>query len=142
LGRPFDLRAVPLLRARFVELREDVLALLLTMHHIVSDAWTGGILRAEIRALYGAFRDGEPSPLPEPAIQYADYAAWQRRWLSGEVLQAQLDYWSNQLAGVPPLELPTDRPRPPVASLHGGQRTALLSKTLLDAVRAVGRPEG
>ena len=87
---------------------------MVTMHHAVSDGWSIGILIRELSALYQSFLLGQPSPLPELAIQYADYAVWQRNWLEGAVLEAQLDYWTRQLAGVPDLELPTDRPRPPV----------------------------
>ena len=84
---------------------------MVTMHHAISDGWSIGILIRELSALYESFLLGEPSPLPELPIQYADYAVWQRNWLQGEVLEAQLDYWTKQLAGVPDLELPTDRPR-------------------------------
>ena len=76
--------------------------LLLTLHHIVSDGWSTAILVRELQMLYAAFHEGKPSPLPELAIQYADYAIWQREWLQGETLQEHLAYWTNQLAGVPP----------------------------------------
>jgi hypothetical protein len=86
--------------------------LLIAMHHIVSDAWTRGILNRELALLYGAFSRGEPSPLAELPIQYADYAEWQRSWLTGEALERQLAYWKQQLTGAPALlELPIDRPR-------------------------------
>ena len=89
--------------------------LLVTMHHIVSDGWSMGVLVRELAALYAAFAGGRPSPLPELPIQYADFAAWQRGGCSGEVLASELAYWRGQLAGLPPaLELPTDRPRPAV----------------------------
>ena len=112
------------------------------MHHAVSDGWSIGILIRELSALYGSFRLGEPSPLAEPVVQYADYAAWQRKWLEDEGLEAQLKYWTRQLAGVPQLELPTDRPRPLIASQRGGERTAMLPKATLEALRALGRGEG
>ena len=115
---------------------------MVTMHHAISDGWSIGILIRELSALYQSFLLGQPSPLPELAIQYADYAVWQRNWLQGAVLEAQLDYWTQQLAGVPDLELPTDRPRPPVASQRGGERSTTLPKTTLEAVRALGRHEG
>ncbi|HEX8202153.1 MAG TPA: amino acid adenylation domain-containing protein, partial [Isosphaeraceae bacterium] len=113
-ARPFDLARGPLVRAGLFRLGEAEHVVAVTMHHIVSDGWSIGVLVREVAALYDAFRRGAPSPLPEPALQYADYAAWQRRWLQGEVLQTQLDYWAGQLAGVPALELPADRPRPSV----------------------------
>ena len=87
------------------------------------------IFRRELAALYEAFRAGEPDPLPPLAVQYADFAVWQRAWLTGEVLDGQLAYWRGQLAGAPVLELPADRPRPPVRSTAG-------------AVVAVHRPGG
>ncbi len=111
--RPFDLARGPLLRAVFLRLAPAEHALLLTMHHIVSDGWSMGVLVREISALYGAARAGSPSPLPELPIQYADFAVWQRGWLRGEVLERQLAYWREKLAGVPAtLDLPTDRPLP------------------------------
>ena len=94
-----------------MRLGEEEHIVLVTMHHIVSDGWSIGILIREVSALYEAFRKGETSPLDEPPVQYADYAVWQRGWLEGEVLQAQVDYWTSRLAGLSPLELPTDRPR-------------------------------
>jgi non-ribosomal peptide synthetase component F len=113
-----------------------------TMHHAISDGWSIGILIRELSALYQSFLLGEPSPLPELAIQYADYAVWQRKWLEGAVVEAQLDYWTKQLAAVPDLDLPTDRPRPPGMSERGAERSAILPKTKLEAVRALGRHEG
>ena len=87
--------------------------MLLTMHHIVSDGWSMGVLLNEVAALYAAFSRGEPSPLAEPVIQYADYAVWQREWLQGEVLDKQVSYWRQHLEGAPALlELPADKPRP------------------------------
>ncbi len=111
--RPFDLAAGPVIRARLLDVADADHVLLVALHHIASDAWTGALLDREITALYAAFREGAPSPLPDLALQYVDYAAWQRRRLSGDTLRTQLDYWKAQLAGAPPaLELPTDRPRP------------------------------
>ena len=112
------------------------------MHHIISDAWSLGVLVREVSALYDAFRRGEHSPLPEPNIQYADFAAWQRSWLSGDVLRRQLDYWTGQLSGIAPLELPTDRPRPAAPTGAGGERYAIIPREQFDAVRALGREEG
>ena len=103
----------PLIRGRLVRLADDDHVLLVTMHHIVSDGWSRGVLTRELGALYAAFRRGEPDPLPALPVQYADYAAWQRRWVEGDVLQEQEEYWTETLAGAPELlELPTDHPRP------------------------------
>src|SRR5215210_5436510 len=116
-GRPFDLEQAPLLRPALLRLACEKHLLLITMHHIVSDAGSVDLLVGELASLYRAFRAGEPSPLPELSVHYADYAAWQRRWLRDEVLEEQLAYWRQQLAGAPPsLELPTDRLRPAVPS--------------------------
>src|SRR3712207_2972579 len=99
------------------------------MHHIVSDGWSMGLLVKELAALYEAFSQGKPSPLPELPVQYADYAAWQRKWLSGEVLEEQLGYWRKQLEGAPPaLELPTDKPRPAVRTYRGESRHVMWPK--------------
>ncbi len=118
---PFDLTRGPLLRVKLLRLAEDEHVLLMTMHHIVTDGWSIGLLVREMSALYKAFIGGCPSPLPELPVQYADFAAWQRRWLSGEVLEAQLSHWKKQLEGAPAiLELPTDRPRPAVQAYNGG----------------------
>ncbi|HEU4457225.1 MAG TPA: condensation domain-containing protein, partial [Longimicrobium sp.] len=140
---PFDLATGPLFRAALVRVEEAEHILLLALHHVVSDGWSIGVLLTELSALYGAFSRGEPSPLPELAVQYPAYAAWQRQWLSGEALEAQLAYWRGALAGAPPrLELPTDRPRPAVQSHRGGIEAALLPRDAADAVLALGRREG
>ncbi|HEY4575090.1 MAG TPA: amino acid adenylation domain-containing protein, partial [Thermoanaerobaculia bacterium] len=132
---PFDLARGPLLRALLVRLGPHDHRLALTMHHIVSDGWSIGVLRRELQALYGAAAAGRPSPLPEPAVQYADFAVWQRRWLAGGEQEAQLAWWRQTLAGDPPaLDLPTDRPRPPVRSLRGGLETLPLGPALSAAV--------
>src|SRR5437879_5839149 len=117
--RPFDLVNGPLLRLRLLQLAEQEHELLVTMHHIVSDGWSMGVLVQEVNALYSAYVGGEESPLPELAIQYADYAVWQRQWLSGRRLEEQLEYWRRQLAGLMPLELPTDHSRPPRLTTQG-----------------------
>jgi len=112
--KPFDLVRGPLLRAHLVLLAEQRQLLLFCMHHIITDGWSLNVLRRELDALYNAFRSGQPSPLPELPLQYADFALWQRDWLQGEVLRKQLDYWRRQLADLPRLDLPTDHPRPAV----------------------------
>ena len=141
--RPFDLERGPVLRVRLLRLGPEDHVLLAVLHHIVSDASTQGVLYDELERLYAAFRAGLPSPLPELPVQYADYAAWQRQWLSGELLERQLDWWKAHLAGAPAaLELPTDRPRPPVMSHRGGRRSIVLSAELRRALHALARREG
>ncbi len=145
---PFDLERGPLLRIRLLRLRgpgagEEEHGLLATVHHIVSDGWSQGLLLQELTALYAAFAAGRPSPLPELPIQYADFAAWQRDWLRGEVLEAQLAYWRRQLAGAPAvLELPIARPRPTLPGLRGEHEAVDLSAGLADALAALAKDEG
>jgi amino acid adenylation domain-containing protein len=140
--RPFDLAAGPLLRCTLLRLAENEHVLLLTMHHIVSDGWSMGVFIREMVLLYQAFTNGQPSPLPELPIQYADYAAWQREWLQGEALEQQVTYWKHQLAGVPVLELPTDRPRPAKLTYQGTTLSFQLSESLKTALQALCRREG
>ncbi len=141
--QPFDLAAAPLLRARLFALDAEEHLLLVSMHHIASDGWTMNLLTGEIAALYQAFAAGEPSPLPELPIQYADYARWQRQWLEGAVLTAQLAYWKRKLAGAPAsLSLPADRPRPPVPSHRGGRRSFALSADLSRALKQLSAQKG
>src|SRR6185436_14336265 len=114
-GRPFDLARGPLLRGGLLRLAEGDHVVTLTLHHIVSDGWSMGILVRELTALFPVFAADRPSPLPELPVQYADFAAWQGSWLQGEILESEISFWRRQLAGLPPrLELPTDRPRPAV----------------------------
>ncbi|WP_394831236.1 non-ribosomal peptide synthase/polyketide synthase [Pendulispora rubella] len=140
--RPFDLAKGPLLRTTLLRLAPEEHVLLLTMHHIVSDGWSTGVLVQEIAALYGAFLQGAPSPLPDLALQYADFAAWQRQWLSGSVMQKHLDYWSAQLANASTLELPTDRPRPSVQTFRGRTQPVLLPAPLTEALLRLSRERG
>jgi amino acid adenylation domain-containing protein len=141
--QPFDLTTEPLLRVQLLRLDEAEHVLLLTMHHIVSDGWSLGVLMRELAVLYEAFSTGKPASLPELPIQYADFALWQREWLSEEVLESQLGYWKQQLGGeLPVLELPTDRPRPPVQTYRGAKQSFELSKDLTDALKALSRREG
>ncbi|MEP7123627.1 MAG: non-ribosomal peptide synthase/polyketide synthase, partial [Byssovorax sp.] len=142
-NRPFDLARGPLLRVKLLRLAPEDHVLLLTLHHIVSDAWTRGILNTEIGTLYEAFREGRPALLAELPIQYADYAHWQRRWLDGEVLDKQLDYWKTALDGAPRvLELPADRPRPPVSTHQGAHLGFTLPPELSAGLLALSRREG
>ncbi|HEX2092659.1 MAG TPA: amino acid adenylation domain-containing protein, partial [Longimicrobiaceae bacterium] len=140
---PFDLSAGPLLRATTVRLGEADAAVLFTMHHIASDGWSMGILVREISTLYSAFTRGEEARLPELPVQYADYAAWQREWLSGEVLEREIGWWREQLSEAPALlELPTDRPRPAVASDVGAVLGLAVPAKITAALRALSRREG
>ncbi|HEV3075797.1 MAG TPA: amino acid adenylation domain-containing protein, partial [Thermoanaerobaculia bacterium] len=121
--RPFDLARGPLFRPRLLRLAERRHLWLGILHHIVADGWSLGILMRELRAAYGALARRREPRLPALPVQYADYAAWQRRWLAGEVLAAAIGYWRERLAGLPPrLELPTDRPRPPLETAAGDTR--------------------
>ncbi|MEP7242923.1 MAG: amino acid adenylation domain-containing protein [Gammaproteobacteria bacterium] len=143
IQRPFDLSEGPLLRASLLKLSAREHVLLLTIHHIVFDGWSWGVLHAELGALYDAFSQGRASPLPEPALQYADYAIWQRQSLQGEPLREQMQYWSERLHGAPPqLQLPTDRPRPAVESFKGAELKFELPATLVEALKNLGRREG
>ena len=139
----FDLAAGPLFRARLLRLGAEEHVLLLNMHHIVSDGWSIGVLVKELSALYTAYAQGQPSPLADLPIQYADYAVWQREWLQGEVLQEQLQYWREQLQGAPAvLELPTDHPRPAVQSFRGGQQQVTLPVAVAEGLKELSRREG
>ena len=140
--RPFDLVHGPLLRTMVFRLSVQEHLLLLTMHHIVIDAWSLGIFLREISTLYRAFTLDEPDPLPSLPIQYADFAVWQRQWLQGEVLANHLSYWKKQLSGVRALELPTDRPRAAVQSRLGARQSVLLPQALCEQLRALSRKEG
>ncbi|RKH36646.1 amino acid adenylation domain-containing protein, partial [Corallococcus sicarius] len=141
--RPFNLERGPLLRALLLKLGDTEHVLVLNIHHIVSDGWSVGVLVREIAALYAAFLQGRPSPLPELPVQYADYSAWQRNWLRGPVLDAQLDYWRGQLTGAPAhLELPTDKQRPARQSFLGAVAPVRLPRELSDAVEALAKREG
>ncbi len=125
--RPFDLGLGRLLRSSLVNLDGGESLLLLTLHHVIGDGWSLRVLAHELGELYGAAAAGRPSPLPEPAIQYGDYAVWQRRWLRGELLAAEIAHWRTRLAGAPPvLNLPLDHPRAAVASDRGGSRSVEL----------------
>jgi amino acid adenylation domain-containing protein len=141
-ARPFDLARGPLLRAALLRLDGEAWVLLLDLHHVVSDLWSMEVLVRESTALYEAFAQGLPSPLPELPIQYADFAAWQRGWLQGDVLERQLFYWRGELAGAPTLlELPTDRPRPPVRTFRGAVLTDLFPAELGEALRRTSQKQ-
>ncbi|MEK6283892.1 MAG: amino acid adenylation domain-containing protein, partial [Acidobacteriota bacterium] len=133
--RPFQLANGPLLHASLLQLADDEYIALLTMHHIASDGWSMNVLIRELTTLYVAFLEGKPSPLPELPIQYADFAHWQREWLQGEVLEKQLAYWKQQLADLPVLELPSDRPRPAVQTFNGAQYSFVIDENLTGSLK-------
>ena len=139
---PFDLERGPLVRVSLVRLADGERVLLVTFHHIVADGWSMAIFFRELAALYAAFAAGGPSPLPELPIQYADFADWQRRRLAGEHLDRQLDYWRRQLAGVVSLDLPTDRPRPPVQRFEGGKLPFRLPLAPTAGLRELAQRQG
>ncbi len=138
----FNLRTGPLIRCSVITRGPADCVLLLSMHHIVSDGWSMGILARELTALYQAFALGQSNPLPELEIQYADYSVWQRETFQGDELQDELSYWRDKLLGLPQLELPTDKPRPDTASFRGAAHLVDLGPKLSAAARAVGRPLG
>ena len=141
--QPFDLARGPLLRVTLLRLRDKEHVALLTMHHIVSDAWSMGVLMQEIAALYPAFAAGRPSPLPELPIQYADFAIWQRQQLQGEVLEGHLSYWRKQLGGeLPVLQLPSDRPRPRIQTFRGATLSFELPAELTASLRTLSQSAG
>ena len=142
-ARPFDLAAGPLLRAHLVRLGVEDHLLSLTMHHVVSDGWSMGVLVRELSRLYAAEASGEPHGLAPLPIQYVDFAHWQRQWLQGQVFQDQLGHWMRSLEGdLPVLELPTDRPRPAVQSLAGANEMFVLPSTLTAALKALSQRLG
>ena len=143
--RPFDLGGGDLLRLTLLRLNGEGSdhAALFVLHHIISDGWSTGVLVREVMAIYEAFAAGRPSPLPELAIQFADFAVWQREWLTGEVLERQLAYWKARLTGAPAfLDLPTDRPRPALQSTAGASRRVHFAASLVGPVTALSRREG
>ncbi|HCT06255.1 MAG TPA: non-ribosomal peptide synthetase, partial [Pseudomonas sp.] len=140
---PFDLERGPLLRGRLVVMADDHHVLLLTLHHIVSDGWSMGVLTRELMALYQAFSHGLQDPLPALPIQYGDFAVWQRLWLSGEVLHRQSTYWQQALAGAPALlTLPTDRPRPAQQDYAGSSVDVRLDERLTAGLKALSQRHG
>ncbi|HXM35036.1 MAG TPA: amino acid adenylation domain-containing protein, partial [Pyrinomonadaceae bacterium] len=145
---PFDLARGPLLRLALARLDEEDHLLVLTMHHIVSDGWSIGVFLRELISLYNAFASGNSPELPELPVQYVDFAAWQRKSLGegegagSEALRKQLEYWRTQLAGAPALiDLPTDRPRPPIRSFRGAKHPMTISKETTDGLKELARAE-
>lgn len=140
--RPFDLTRGPVFRASLLRLSEREHVLILNVHHIVADGWSLGVLTRELAVLYEAFSQGYPSPLPPLPVQYADFVLWQRQWMRGPEMRAQLAYWTRQLRGLPVLQLPTDRPRPQILSYRGRHIPLRLSRPLSQALRALAQQEG
>ena len=142
-GAPFDLERGPLIRGRLIRLAADDHVLLVTMHHIVTDGWSMGVLFGEICALYAAHREGRAPDLAPLPVQYADYAAWQRRWVEGDVLREQSDYWRRTLGGAPELlELPIDHPRPARMDHAGARAPVALDEELTAGLKALSRRHG
>jgi amino acid adenylation domain-containing protein/non-ribosomal peptide synthase protein (TIGR01720 family) len=141
-ARPFDLSRPPVVRAQMVKLSEGDHVLLVTLHHVSTDGWSMDVLSAEIAELYGSIAGGRPARLPALPVQYADFAAWQRGWLHGELLEGQLAWWRAHLAGAPPvLELPLDRPRPPAQTYRGSREELVLPPEIVEPLQALGRRE-
>lgn len=140
--QPFDLARGPLLRTHLIQLDDQEFRLLLTIHHIVSDGWSMGLLYREIAILYQAFANGTSSPLGELAVQYADFASWQRFWLEEEAQKGHLAYWKQQLGNaLTPLHLPIDRPRPVLPTFSGGVESLILPAPLTAAIKALSLRE-
>ncbi|MBH8554256.1 amino acid adenylation domain-containing protein [Nostocaceae cyanobacterium CENA357] len=140
--KPFDLTTDLLLRAILLQLGEQEHVLVLVMHHIVSDGWSMRVMIREFAALYDAYSQGKPSPLPELPIQYADFALWQHQWLQGEIREKQLTYWRQKLIGAAAvLDLPTDHPRPPVQSFRGAIESVKLSASLTQKLKFLSQQQ-
>ncbi|HEY2963727.1 MAG TPA: amino acid adenylation domain-containing protein [Pyrinomonadaceae bacterium] len=143
LDQPFDLETGPLVRLAVIRHSDREHTVLCVLHHIVSDGWSRGILIREVSALYQAFSRGEASPLPELKVQYGDFAVWQREQLQGETLERELTFWKEELASAPPLlDLPTDRPRPPVQTYRGAAELFTLSPELSQRLKALNQKQG
>jgi hypothetical protein len=140
--RPFDLERGPLVRGSLIRCAEEEHVLLFNVHHIVCDGWSMGVFTRELDALYGAFLEDRPSPLPELPLQCADLALWEREWLAAGELQRRLEYWRSRLANRPALQLPSDRPRGGVQSMRGLHHPLRLSAALSDELRRLARREG
>jgi amino acid adenylation domain-containing protein len=140
--RPFDLMRAPPLRMTLLRTVAEEHTALLTMHNIVSDGWSIAVFIRELAALYTAYCAGQPSPLEELPIQYADFAYWQRQWLKGDVLEQQLSYWRRQLAGAPTVELPATKPRPAIPTFRAAIQQVELSREVTEGLKALGRQTG
>ncbi|MFZ2009516.1 MAG: amino acid adenylation domain-containing protein [Candidatus Sulfotelmatobacter sp.] len=140
---PFDLANGPLMRIRLLGLSKENYVLVVTLHNLIADEWSLNILARELDALYQAYSTGQPSPLSELPVQYADCVDWHRNWFAGDVLDRHVSYWRERLAGIPAvLELPTDRPRPPVQGFRGARESFVLSKSLSESLKELSEREG
>lgn len=141
-GRPFDLKRGPLLRTTLLRLADRKYVLLFAVHHIVCDAWSTALMIHELGHLYASIRSGRPASLPELRIQYADFAAWQRQWLQGAVLERQLEYWKAKLGdSLPVLELPADRPRPAIRTFNGSSVSFVVPPAVSQSLKALVQSE-
>ena len=140
--QPFDLEEGPLMRALLIQLGEQEHVFVLTLHHLVTDAWSNMVLLREITQLYAGLAGGQEADLPPLTIQYADYALWQQDWLKSSGMQEQLHYWKTQLDGSVPLQLPTDHPRPAILGNQGAEYRWRLSEDLVEQIRQTSRREG
>ncbi|MEH1848172.1 MAG: condensation domain-containing protein [Nostoc sp.] len=141
-SQPFDLSIAPLMRVTLIRLSPQRTTLLLTVHHIIADGWSRGILLRELRQCYQALALGQNPSLAKLPIQYADFALWQRKWLQSEEMKAQLAYWQKQLADLPILELPTDLPRSPLQKFSGATQSELLPRSLLESLKRLAQQQG
>src|SRR5690349_1280644 len=142
-ARPFDLEKGPLVRVGLLQLGGDDFVLQVNMQHAITDRWSFAVFEKELAVLYQAFATGQPSPLPELPIQFADYAVWQRERMNSDEYQKDLEYWREQLAGAPfILDFPTDFPRPPIQNFQGARVYVSYPKSLLDGLKELSRREG
>ncbi|HZN08101.1 MAG TPA: amino acid adenylation domain-containing protein, partial [Pyrinomonadaceae bacterium] len=140
--RPFALATGPLLRITLLRLSEEEHIVIFCAHHVIIDGWSIDVMIDEFATLYDAFTKGQASPLPEPAVQYKDFAVWQREWLQGAVLDQQLAYWKDRLSDVPPMELPTEKPREMVQTYRGGKQAAIFPAELAERIKKLAQHEG
>jgi amino acid adenylation domain-containing protein len=141
--QPFDLANDPLMRARLLRLSEEHYFVVVTLHDLVADEWSLGVISRELDALYQAYSAGEPSPFSDVPVQYADWALWHRNRFEGDVFEQHISYWRKRLAGIPAvLELPTDRPRPPIQRFRGARQLFVLSKRLSESLKELSEREG
>lgn len=141
-SRPFDLARGPLLRTVLLKIGATEWVFLLSMHHIICDGWSSAVFSRELSVTYNDYAAGRPCSLPDLPIQYSDFAAWQRNWLSGERLERQLGYWRKQLSNLTALDLPADHARPAVFSYAGARHSFQLPRSLTERLEAMGRAEG
>lgn len=140
--QPFDVARGPLTRWTLLRLADDEHIFVQGWHHIIHDGWSNDVVLMELQALYQAFSTGRPSPLPEPSLQFTDFAVWQRDWAQGPALESQIAYWKDKLADCPPLNLPADRSPSRDRGLHGGRQVLELSPRLVGSLRELGRRQG